>query len=119
LLWLAPASNNPTAGWFPTKEFYDIAGPDTYATNPPYSGMFATTQSIVGTTVPIPLHENGTIPNPAQMFPSAAPWVLFNTWAGYQNGTQGTASQMNTLADVKAAYEDPHTITRDEVPNLK
>ncbi|MGC4068623.1 MAG: hypothetical protein QM784_29030 [Polyangiaceae bacterium] len=75
--------------------------------------MFATTRSIVGATVPIPLHETGYVPDPATMFPSTAPWLLFNIWAGYQTGGY------STLAQIKKTYEDSHTITRDELPNLK
>jgi hypothetical protein len=113
LLWLAPSSGTPTSGWFPDKAYYDIAGPDTYDKAVPFANMFAKTRSIVGSTVPIPLHETGYVPDPATMFPSTAPWVMFNIWAGYQK------SGYSTLDQIKKAYEDSHTITRDEVPNLK
>jgi hypothetical protein len=113
LLWLAPSSGTPTNGWFPNKSYYDIAGPDTYDKGVPFASMYATTRSIVGSTVPIPLHETGYVPDPATMFPSTAPWLLFNIWAGYQTGGY------SSLAQIKKTYEDAHTITRDELPNLK
>ena len=45
------------------------------------------------------------------MFPSAAPWLLFNVWAGFETSA-------NTVATLTSAYNSPFTITR-EVPNLK
>ena len=39
---------------------------------------------------------------------------MFNIWSGYQS--DGTH---NTTANIKSVYDDPRTVTRDEVPNLK
>ena len=64
--------------------------------------------------MPIPLHETGQIPQPSAMFPTAAPWLLWNVWASYQNDTS-----KNSLANIRSAYDSTYTITRDEVPNLK
>jgi hypothetical protein len=74
--------------------------------------IFTAARNIIGTTVPITLHETGVIPQPPTMFPTAAPWVLWSVWAGYQISE-------NTGANIRSAYESPYTITRDEVPNLK
>lgn len=114
LVWLMPFSGSPNAAYYPGKAYLDLSGPDTYATNQPFSAMYGTAKSVVGGELPIPLHETGLIPTPSQMFPSAAPWVLFNVWATYQrDGTH------NTLGNIKAVYADSHTVTRDEVPSLK
>jgi hypothetical protein len=40
-------------------------------------------KTVVG-TMPITLHEASKLPHPSAMFPSMAPWVLFNVWAGSQ-----------------------------------
>jgi hypothetical protein len=113
LVWLMPFSGSPNASFYPGKNFVDIAGPDTYSTSQPFTSMFTTTRNIVGTTIPIPLHENGLIPNPTDMFANdAAPWVLFNTWAGYQISN-------NALSHVQSVYANAYTVTRDEVPNLR
>ena len=69
-------------------------------------------RNIIGTTVPITLHETGVVPQPSTMFPTAAPWVLWNIWAGYQTSE-------NSVANIQSAYSSSYTITRDEVPNLK
>ena len=112
VVWLAPSSGSPNASWYPGKSYVDLAGPDTYGTNPPFTSMYSSARNIIGTTVPITLHETGVVPQPATMFPSAAPWVLWNIWAGYQISE-------NTVANIQSAYASTYTITRDEVPNLK
>jgi beta-mannanase len=113
LVWLAPSSGTIDASWYPGKAYLDIAGPDTYETNQPFTTMFTNAKKVIGNDVPIALHETGLVPTPSAMFPTAAPWVLFNIWAGYQS--DGTH---NTTANVKTTYESPYTITRDELPNL-
>ena len=50
------------------------------------------------------------------MFPSTAPWVLWNVWAEYGPGGPQAMSPMSAF---DAAYMSDYTITRDEVPNLK
>lgn len=114
LVWLAPSSGTLNASWYPDKAFYDVGGPDTYDANPPFTSMFNQAKSILGSSVPITLHETGTIVQPSTMFPNTAPWVLFNVWAGYYND-----GQHNTMSTVQSAYNSSYTITRDEVPNLK
>lgn len=113
LLWLMPFSGTPSSAYYPGKEYLDLSGPDTYEENQPFTGLYANAKGVIGDTVPMPLHETGRIPSPSQMFPSAAPWVLFSVWASYQN--DGTH---NTLDNIKSVYADSHTVTRDEVPNL-
>ena len=112
LVWLMPFSGSPNASFYPGKNYVDLAGPDTYSTGQPFTSMFSTTRNIVGSSIPIPLHETGTIPNPSNMFPSAAPWVLFNVWAGYQINN-------NSLSSVQSTYSNAYTVTRDEVPSLR
>jgi hypothetical protein len=114
IVWLAPSSGSPNSSWYPGKAYIDVAGPDTYATNQPFTSMFTSARNIIGTTVPITLHETGLIPNPANMFPSAAPWILWNIWASYQkDGTH------NTTANIQAVYANSYTVTRNEIPSLK
>jgi hypothetical protein len=112
ILWLMPFSGSPNASFYPGKAYVDIAGPDTYGTNQPFTSMYSAARNIIGTTVPIALHETGVIPDPNAMFPTAAPWLLFNIWAGYQVSN-------NSVGAVQSVYANARTITRDEVPNLK
>ena len=109
---LMPYSGSPTGSYFPGKGAVDISGGDTYATNPPFTSLYNSMKTIVGSTMPIPLHETGKIPQPSTMFPSTAPWLLWNVWAGYETSN-------NSLSEIQSAYSSPYTITRDEIPNLK
>src|SRR5262245_24374651 len=84
VLWLMPFSGSPSGSWYPDKAYVDVAGPDTYATDQPFSSLYSTSRSIIGSAVPITLHETGVVPQPSQMFPTSAPWVLWSVWAGYQ-----------------------------------
>lgn len=113
LVWLMPFSGSPASAYYPGKEYLDISGPDTYEETQPFTGLYTAARGVIGETIPMPLHETGRIPTPAQMFPSAAPWVLFSVWAGYQS--DGTHNDVN---NIKTVYGDPHTVTRDEVPDL-
>jgi len=112
LVRLMPYSGSPTGSYFPGKDSVDISGGDTYGSNVPFTSLYASMKSIAGTTMPLALHETGKVPQPSTMFPSAAPWLLWNIWAGYQTSS-------NSLSDIQSAYSSPYTITRDEIPNLK
>ena len=112
IIWLMPYSGTPAASFYPGASVVDIAGGDTYGTNQPFTSLYSSVKGIAGSTMPLALHETGLIPTPSQMFPTAAPWILFNIWAGYETSN-------NTVANIKSVYSDSHLITRDLVPNLK
>jgi Glycosyl hydrolase family 26 len=114
LVWLAPFSGMPSSPYYPGKAYIDLSGPDTYGTNQPFTALYSTAKGVIGASVPIALHETGLIPTPSNMFPSAAPWVLFNIWAGYES--DGTH---NSVGNIQTVYADSHIVTRDEVPNLR
>jgi hypothetical protein len=104
--------------YYPTG-YTDLGGIDQYDQGKqPFTMQFTSAKAVVGSVVPIPLHETGTIPQPSAMFPTAAPWVLWNVWATYQN-TNAEGYTWNTPEAIKAAYADSHTVTRETVPNLK
>jgi Glycosyl hydrolase family 26 len=109
IIWLMPYSglsgvSAPTAPFFPGKTMVDLSGPD-YQHDP---ATFNAVKAVVGSTMPIPLHESNGV-SPATWFPTS-PFVLWNVWAGYETMAAST---------VKAGMTDSHTITRDMVPNLK
>ena len=110
IIWLFPFSGlngfsaTQFAAYFPGKDEVDLSGPDYQGDSATYSKV----KTVVG-TMPIPLHESSNFPNPSTLFPSSAPWVLFNTWAG---------SQKNN-SSIPTAFNSEFTVTRDEVPNLK
>ena len=112
ILWLVPFSGASNAAYYPGKSFVDIAGPDTYSTNPPFTSTYNVAVNAIGSLNLVALHETGTIPQPDTMFPNTAPWLLFNVWAGFENSA-------NSVATIRSAYASPFTVTRDELPNLK
>lgn len=112
LIWIFPSSGSPNASIYPGTAYSDLAGPDTYARNQPFTQLFRTARGIFGETVPIPLHETGTIPDPEAMFNNnAAPWVLFSVWAGYEMSN-------NSVADLQRAYTHERTLNRDDLPSF-
>ncbi len=116
LIWLHPYDGTPRAAFYPGKQYVDIGGADTYASNHnPLTAMFNTTRGIYGTVVPIALHENGPIPDPAQLQSTATRWVLFNTW----HGTWLTNTSVNPTNLLSQYYNSAYVVTRDEVPNLR
>ncbi len=112
IVWMLAYDGSPEASFFPPKEYVDIAGGDTYSTAQPFGSLFTAVKGIAGSAMPLALHETGTIPQPSACFAgNAAPWILFNTWCGYEQSA-------NTPATIKSAYSDPHAITRDMLPSF-
>jgi hypothetical protein len=122
IVWFMPFSGTPSAAFYPGKAYVDIGGPDQY-TKPTNlltfnaSGNWSSSSSVLGTTMPIGMHETGSAIQPDSAFPSY-PWLLWSVWATYENTAQGGFT-FNTVASLQQAYASTYTITRDEVPNLK
>jgi hypothetical protein len=120
IVWLMPFSGSPSAAWYPGKAYVDIGGPDQY-TQPSASGILTFNASgnwngaasVLGTTVPITMHETGTAIQPGSAIPSY-PWMLFNVWPGYETNTA-----YNTAASLTQAYNSTYAVTRDKIPSLK
>lgn len=115
LIWLLPFDGQPSAAFWPGKAVVDVAGSDTYASDHnPLTALFNTTRSIVGSSLPIFLHENGPIPDPDLLQSSGTKWALFNTW--HTNWIMDTT--INDQNFIRKVYSSPYVITRDRVPNL-
>lgn len=80
LIWVAGfAGQSIDPRWYPGRDQVDIAGADIYVhDHGALAPMFAQVQALVGDTVPICLHENGPVPDPALLGP-AADWLYFMT----------------------------------------
>jgi hypothetical protein len=116
LIWLLPYDGSPDSSFYPGKSYVDIAGADTYASNGnygPLTSLYNSVKNIVGSSMPIALHENGPIPDPDQLQSTGTRWSFFNTW------TDPYINQANSVAELQKVYNSPYVITRDEVPNLK
>jgi hypothetical protein len=116
LVWLHGYNGQPQASFYPGKQYVDIGGADTYAGDgnyDPLNAMYNAVRNIVGTTVPIALHENGPIPDPDRLISTGTRWVLFGTW----HGNHLTVS--NSVSHLQKVYNHSYVVTRDELPNLK
>ncbi|MEP9400343.1 glycosyl hydrolase [Sphingomonas silueang] len=113
LIWvLGWAGQNVDPHWYPGRAYVDVAGSDIYVEDHGnLAPMFAATKAIVGDSVPICLHENGPIPDPATLGPQAD-WLWFMTW----HTRWLTDPAQNTAAQLKAYYNSARYVTKDELP---
>jgi hypothetical protein len=119
VLWVMGFGHDGAMADYNPAGYTDLGGIDQYDKGKqPFVQQWQSSKTVFGTKVPIPLHETGTIPQPSAMFPSTAPWVLWNVWAGYQN-TNAEGYTWNTPESIKMAYADSHTVTRETLPSLK
>jgi len=113
LIWvLGWAGQNVDAAFHPGRKYCDIAGADIYVEDHGnLAPMFAQVKAIVGDTMPICLHENGPVPDPATLGPDAD-WLWFMTW----HTRWLTDPAQNTATDLQAWYGSKRYLTLDELP---
>jgi mannan endo-1,4-beta-mannosidase len=113
LIWvLGWAGQNIDPAWYPGRDRVDIAGADIYVEDHgDLAPMFAKVRAIVGDSVPICLHENGPIPDPARLGPQAD-WLWFMTW----HTRWLMDPSQNDPARLKAYYAAERYLTKDELP---
>ena len=113
LIWvLGWAGQNVDPAWYPGDAPVDVAGADIYANDHGnLAAMFAQVKAIVGDTVPICLHENGPVPDPALLGPTAD-WLWFMTW----HTRWLTGTDQNTADQLHRDYASKRYVTKDELP---
>lgn len=113
LIWvLGWAGQNVDPAWYPGRATVDVAGADIYANDHGnLAPMFAQVKAIVGDTLPICLHENGPVPDPA-LLGSSADWLWFMTW----HTRWLTGADQNTPEQLRRDYTAKRYVTRDELP---
>lgn len=111
LIWvLGWAGQNVDPAYYPGRRYVDIAGADIYAEDHGnLAPMFAEVKAIVGDAMPICLHENGPIPDPALLGPDAD-WLWFLTWHTRWLKEQTSPDRL------KSYYASDRYLTRDELP---
>ncbi|WP_294392821.1 glycosyl hydrolase [uncultured Sphingomonas sp.] len=116
LVWvLGWAGQQVDAAYYPGRDCVDIAGADIYAKD--HGGlapMFQQVKAIVGDTVPICLHENGPVPDPATLGPDAD-WLWFMTW----HTRWLTGADQNTPELLRSYYNSDRYLTKDELPRIR
>lgn len=113
LIWvLGWAGQNVDPAYYPGRDRVDIAGADIYVEDHGnLAPMFAKVKAIVGDSLPICLHENGPVPDPALLGPDAD-WLWFMTW--HSRWLMG--ADQNTPDLLRRYYASPRYITKDELP---
>lgn len=112
LIWvLGWAGQNVDAAYYPGRAYVDIAGADIYAEDHgALASMFGQVKRIVGDTVPICLHENGPIPDPVGLGPTAD-WLWFLTW--HTRWLKG--ADQNTVEQLRSYYASERYLTKNEL----
>lgn len=112
LIWvLGWAGQNVDPAWYPGRGLVDVAGADIYADDHGnLAPMFQAVKAIVGDGLPICLHENGPIPDPALLGPQAD-WLWFMTWHTRWLMDAG----QNDPETLKAYYGSERYLTKDEL----
>jgi len=115
LIWvLGWAGQNVDPAYYPGRAYVDVAGADIYVDDHGnLAPMFAQVKAIVGDTLPICLHENGPVPDPATLGPEAD-WLWFMTW----HTRWLTDPKQNTPAQLRSYFNSERYLTKDELPNL-
>lgn len=113
LIWVCGwAGQNVDPAYFPGFDRVDVAGADFYAADHGNQArMFAEVKAIVGDALPICMHENGPVPDPATLR-RGAEWLWFMTWhtKWIRDPDQNTADQLRRF------YGSSRYITKDELP---
>lgn len=112
LIWvLGWAGQNVDPAWYPGRDLVDVVGADIYVEDHgALAPMFGAAKAIVGDSVPICLHENGPIPDPALLGPQAD-WLWFMTWHTRWLMDPG----QNDPELLKAYYAAERYVTKDEL----
>lgn len=113
LIWvLGWAGQNVDPAWYPGRATVDVTGADIYAKDHGnLAAMFAQVKAIVGDTLPICLHENGPVPDPA-LLGASADWLWFMTW----HTRWLTGADQNTPDQLRRDYASKRYVTKDELP---
>lgn len=113
LIWvLGWAGQNVDPAYYPGRAYVDVVGADIYADDHgPLAPMFGQVKAIVGDAVPICLHENGPVPDPAKLGPGAD-WLWFMTW--HTRWIKG--SDQNMPDQLRDFFASDRYLTKDELP---
>jgi mannan endo-1,4-beta-mannosidase len=111
LLWVwSPNDVTNAAAYFPGSQYVDIVTLDRYAGS--YSAADYNALVRLSNGKASAIGETAALPAP-NVLASQNRWAWFLEWSGTMLESNNTPDQ------IRATYNDPHVITRDEVPNLK
>ena len=108
LIWVLGYADNVEADWYPGDAFVDIAGSDTYKSVTTHAAAFRALQAVCPDK-PLAFHECGTMPAVDAFFAEGAPWLWMMPWHGEW------LLEKNSPESLHAIYNDPRTLTLDDV----
>lgn len=111
LLWVwspAASGDDPTA-YYPGDAQVDILGYDIYEAN--FQQQWHDQLLAIGKNKVITMGEVGDLPT-ADVFNAQPRWTWFLAW-------NELLEKQNSEDEIKAIYNNPRVVTRDELPNLK
>jgi hypothetical protein len=111
LIWVLGYDSSPSENYNPGKEYYDIIGGDTYDRNSPYASIYRDCREIHGDTVPVCMHECGTLPDPDACEGEGVMWFWWMLWH-----TQHLSGHNSTA--LESIYNHDLVLTRDELPDI-
>ncbi|HEX8357058.1 MAG TPA: glycosyl hydrolase [Segetibacter sp.] len=112
LIWVLCYTGKPDGAWYPGDAYVDIAGGDTYARDDnPQTRIYNDVKNIVGTRVPITLHECGIPPNPDSCIAKNIMWSWWMEW-------HTTHLQKLNTTYLRYVYKHEAIITKDELPDI-
>jgi hypothetical protein len=107
LIWVLPHCGQPDTTYNPGREYFDIAGPDTYSEKA-QDGLYKKTIEMHGKDILIPLHECGTLPSPEICKSNGTRWSWWMLW----HTTHLTGHDKDELRHI---YNHEDVITLDEL----
>ena len=107
LIWVLCHSGEIDADFRVDKQYFDIAGPDTYSKDA-QQGLFHAVEKLYGKGQLLPLHECGTIPDPDECIQNNTLWSWWMLWH------TSFVTKYNK-EDLRRIYHHPSVITLDEL----
>ncbi len=115
LIWVLGYTKDPSADYFPGRQYVDIVGADNYVSDHgAMKDMYDRVRAVTGDDLPIALHECGPIPDPDLLQQTGANWLYFLTW----HSEFVLDGKTNPPEFLKSVYNSARYITRDKVPPL-
>lgn len=111
LIWVLCHSGQPKADYNPGREYYDIAGADSYSTERMRKEMYERVIDIHGDEILIPYHECGTIPDPDICYEEGVNWSWWMLWSGEH-------CYKHDKDMIKEVYANPKVMTFDRLPKI-
>jgi hypothetical protein len=111
LIWVLCHSDFPNPEFNPGNGYYDLAGADTYRPDGIQERMFKEVVAVHGNLAPVPFHECGTVPDPAECFEKGVTWSWWMLW----HTNHVVRHDPEALSRI---YNHDLVITLDEVPDI-